>query len=87
MAFNETFLGVGTAAAAEQVVEAKSGISAPAVDDVAAAITMVVAAVAEGAEILDGALVPKEPVGGTIASSVEAATGAAATAAAAAART
>jgi hypothetical protein len=87
LAFDECFLGGGTTAAAEQVAVAKSGISAPAVDEVAAAITAVVAAIAEGVETSDGALVPKEPVGGTTASLVGAVTSAAAAAAAAVART
>ena len=56
LAFDELFLGGGTPEAAEQVVVAKSGILAPATDEVAAAITAVVAAVAEGAEMPDGAL-------------------------------
>ncbi len=56
LAFDEHFLGGGTPAAAEQVAAAKPGISAPATDEVAAAITAVVAAVAGGAEMPDGAL-------------------------------
>jgi hypothetical protein len=83
LASNEPFLGVGTPAAAEQVAAAKSGILAPATDEVAAAITAVVAAVSEGAEIPNGVLIPKEPASRTTASLVEAATGAAAAAAAA----
>ncbi len=68
MAFDEPFLGRGTPAAAEQVAAAKSGILAPATDEVAAAITAVVATVAEGAEMPDGALVPREPAVRTTAS-------------------
>jgi hypothetical protein len=85
LAFNEPFLGGGTPAAAEQVAAAKSGISAPATDEVAAAITAVVAAVAEGGEMPDGVSVPREPAGGTTVSSAGAGTGEAAPAAAAAA--
>jgi hypothetical protein len=59
LAFDEPFLGRGTAAAVQQVAAAISGILGPAVDEVAAAITAVVAAVAEGVEMPDGALVPK----------------------------
>ncbi len=84
LAFDEPLLGGGTPAAAEQVAAAKSGISAPAIDEVAAAITAVVASVAEGAEMPDGALVSKEPAGGTTALSTGAVTGAAVAAAAAA---
>ncbi len=65
LAFDEPFLGGGTPAAAEQVAAAKSGISAPATYEVAAAISAVVAAVAEGAEMPGGALDPREPAGGT----------------------
>ena len=61
LAFDEPFLGGGTPAAAEQAAAAKSGISAPATDEVAAALTAVVAAVAEGTEMPDGVLVPREP--------------------------
>ncbi len=85
LAFDELFLGGGTPEAAEQVVVAKSGILAPATDEVAAAITAVVAAVAEGVEMPDGALVPREPAGVTIVSLVGAVTGEAVPAAAAAA--
>jgi hypothetical protein len=87
LAFNEPFLGRGTEAAAEQVAVAKSGILAPTIDEVAVAITAVVAAVAEGAEMPDGALVPKEPASRTTALAVGAATRAAAASAAAVART
>ncbi len=84
LTFNEHFLGSrGTPAAAERVTAAKSGVSAPATDKVAAAITAVVAAVAEGAIMPDGESVPKEPAGGTPASLAGAATGAAAAAVAA----
>ncbi len=55
--------------------------------EVAAAIIVVVAAVAEGVEMPDGASVPMEPAGGTTALVVGAATGAAAASAAAATRT
>ncbi len=85
LGFDEPFLDRGTPAAAEQVVAEKSGILAPATDEVAAAITAVVAAVAEGAIMPDGASVPKEPAGRTPASLVGAATGVAAGAATAAA--
>ncbi len=85
LAFDEPFLGRGTPAAAEQVAVAKSGISAPATDEVAAAITAVVAAVAEGVKMPDGALAPREPAGRTTASLAGAVTGEAAPAAAAAA--
>ncbi len=85
LAFDEPFLGGGTPAAAEQVVAAKSGVSARATDELAALITGVVAAVAKGVEMPDGALVPREPAGGTTASLAGAVTGAAAPAAAAAA--
>ncbi len=87
LAFDDPFLGRGTPAAAEQMAAAKSGISAPATDEVVAAITGVVAAVAEGAEMPDGASVPREPAGRTTASLAGAVTGAAAPAAAAAAAT
>ncbi len=78
LAFDEPFLGGGTPAAAEQVVMAKSGISAPATDEVAAALTAVVAAVAEGTEMPDGVLVPREPASRTKVSSAGAVTGEAA---------
>ncbi len=87
LAFDEPFLGGGAAAAAEQVAAAKSGISAPAVDEVAAAITAVAAAVAEGTKMPDEVLVPKEKADGIIALLVGAVTGVAAAAAAAVART
>ncbi len=81
-AFDEPFLGRGTPAAAEQAAAAKSGISAPATDEVVAALTAVVAAVAEGMEMPDGVLVPMEPASGTKESSAGAVTGEAAPAAA-----
>jgi hypothetical protein len=58
-----------------------------AVDEGAATITVVAAAVADGAEMPNAATVPEEPAGRMTASVVGAATGAAAAAAAAAART
>ncbi len=53
LAFDEPFLGGGTPAAAEQAAAAKLGILAPATDEVAAALTAVVASVAEGKEMKD----------------------------------
>ncbi len=82
LALNEPFLGGGTSAAAEQAAAAKSGISAPATDEVAAALTAVVAAVAEGTEMPDGVLVPREPASRTKVPSAGAVTGEAAPAAA-----
>jgi hypothetical protein len=64
LAFDELFLGGGTPTAAEQAAAAKSGILEPATDEVAAALTAVVAAVAEGTEMPDGVLVPREPGSG-----------------------
>ncbi len=58
LALDEPFLGRGTPAAAEQATAAKSGILAPATDEVAAALTAVVAAVAEGKEMPDGVWFP-----------------------------
>jgi hypothetical protein len=81
-AYNEPFFGGGTPAAAEQAAVAKSGISAPATDEVVAALTAVVAAVAEETEMPDGVLVPREPASGTKVSSAGAVTGEAAPAAA-----
>ncbi len=75
LVFDEPFLGRGTPAAAEQVVVAKSGILAPATDEVVAALTVVVAAVAEGMEMPDGVLVPREPASRTKVSSAGAVTG------------
>ncbi len=57
---------------------AKSSILAPATDEVAAALTAVVATVAEGMEMPDGVLVPREPASGTKVSSAGAVTGEAA---------
>ncbi len=59
LAFCEPFLDGRTPAAAEQAAVAKSGISAPADDEVAVALTAVEAAVAEGEEMQDGDLVPR----------------------------
>ncbi len=78
LALNELFLDGETPAAAEQVVAAKSGISAPATDEVAAALTAVVAAVAEGMEMPDRVLVPREPASRTKVPSAGAVTGEAA---------
>ncbi len=82
LALNELFLGGRTPAAAEQAAAAKSGISAPATDEVAAALTAVVTAVAEGKEMPDRVSVPREPASGTKVSSAGAVTGEAAPAAA-----
>ncbi len=82
LAFDEPFLGGGTPAAAEQVAAAKSSISAPATDEVASALTAVVATVAEGTEMPDEVSVPREPASGTKVSSAGAVTGEAAPAAA-----
>ncbi len=57
-AFNELFFGGGTPVAAERAVAAKSGISVPSTDEVVAALTAVVAAVAEGMEMPDGVWFP-----------------------------
>ncbi len=75
LAFDEPFLGGGTPAAAEQAAAAKSGILAPAIDEVAAALIAVVAAVAEGTEMPDGVLLPREPASGTKVSLAGAVTG------------
>ncbi len=82
LAFCEPFLAGGTPAAAEQAAAAKSGISAPADDEVAVALTAVEAAVAEGREMPDGDSVPREPVSGTKVLSAGAMTGEAVPAAA-----
>jgi hypothetical protein len=82
LAFCEPFLAGGTPAAAEQAAAAKSGISAPADDEVAVALTAVEAAVAKGEEMPDGDLVPSEPASRTKVSSAGAVTGEAAPAAA-----
>ncbi len=82
LALDEPFLGGGIPAAAERAVAAKSGISAPATDEVAAALTAVVAAVAEGTEMPDRVSVPREPASRTKVPSAGAVTGEAAPAAA-----
>jgi hypothetical protein len=82
LALDEPFLGRGTPAAAEQVAAAKTGILAPATDEVAVALTAVVAAVAEGTEMPNGVLVPREPASRTKVPSAGAVTGEAAQAAA-----
>ncbi len=69
LAFCELFLAGGTPAAAEQAAAEKSGISAPANDEVVVALTAVEAAVAEGTEMPDGDLVPREPASRTKVSS------------------
>ncbi len=78
LAFCEPLLARGTLAAAEQAAVAKSGISAPANDEVAVALTAVEALVAEGTEMPDGDLVPRKPARGTKVSSAGAVTGEAA---------
>ncbi len=78
LALDEPFLGGRTPVAAEQAAAAKSGISAPAIDEVAVAITAVVAAVAEGMEMPDVVLVPEEPASRTKVPSAGAVTGEAA---------
>ncbi len=65
LAFCEPFLAGGTLAAAEQAAAAKSGILAPANDEVAVALTAVEAAVAEGTETPEGDSIPREPASGT----------------------
>ena len=82
LALDEPFLGGRTPVAAEQAAAAKSGISAPAIDEVVAALTAVVAAVAEETEMPDGVLVPREPASNMKVSSAGAVTGEAAPAAA-----
>ncbi len=82
LAFCESFLVGGTPAAAEQAAAAKSGILAPADDEVVVALTAVEAAVAEGMEMPDGDLVPREPASRTKVSLAGAVTGEAAPAAA-----
>jgi hypothetical protein len=81
LAFYEPFLAGETPAAAEQAAVAKSGILAPADDEVAVALTAVEATVAEGEEMPDGDLVPREPASGTKVSSAGAVIGEAAPAA------
>ena len=78
LAFCEPFLVGETPAAAEQAAVAKSGISAPANDEGAVALTAVEAAVAEGMEMPDGDLVPREPASRTKVSLAGAVTGEAA---------
>ncbi len=82
LAFDEPLLGGGTPAASDRAAAAKSGISAPATDEVAAALTAVVAAVAEGMDMPDRVLVPREPGSKTKVSLAAAVTGEAAPAAA-----
>ncbi len=65
LAICELFLAGGTPAAAKRAAAAKSGISAPANDEVVVELTAVEAAVAEGTEMPDGDLVPREPASRT----------------------